>query len=83
MIKNYRYISKTKKYKIVFIMPILIPKSGFLFRFFLNIHLIIYINKVQFGKLLSLAEIVKKIINQKKRILIFDCQIIKIAIINT
>jgi hypothetical protein len=63
-------------------MAIIGPKSRFLFIFFMNSYLIIYILKIQFYKNLGSLEPVKGFINKRKRILILNYNLIKFIIIN-
>lgn len=57
-------------------------KSDFQFNLFVNMYLIIYINKIQFSKLFSLLKTIKRLAKQKKRLTISETQVIKILIID-
>jgi hypothetical protein len=76
------YISQSKRYYKIFKMAIAGPESRFLFIFFTNSYLIIYILKIQLYKDLNSLEPVKGLINKRKQIPILDCNLIESIIID-
>lgn len=71
-----------KRHHFIFQIIISDAKSCLLFIFFVNSHLIIKINQIKLGKLLSATQPISKIADEKQQISIFDDKIIKILIID-
>jgi hypothetical protein len=64
-------------------MAIVGLKGSFLLISFLNLDLVISIKEIKFVENLSIIKLVKKLINQRNRIVILYCDDIKTLVINT
>ena len=79
--KDSQSIRKAKRYDLVFEIFVLDLESCFPFITFINLYLIISIDKIQLNESSYSAKPIEQLTNQRQQILVFDSDIVKTLII--